>query len=131
MPLKSGSPKTLCLSHRELISSTFVKISLFDFLTHITMCVRERIITPSISACPPKASDCSSLFLANVFPTLQLSATVAFQRSPYKEDFNHICLFRQKRAGAYGFKFHCPCALKIKARSMIMKLRASRNCGLK
>jgi hypothetical protein len=66
------------------------------------MCVRERIITPSISACPPNASDCSSLFLANGFPTLQLSATVAFQRSPYKEDPNHINAFSGKPEQAFA-----------------------------
>jgi hypothetical protein len=65
------------------------------------MCVRERIITPSISACPPNASDGSSLFLANSAPTLQLSATVAFQRSPYKEGSNHINAFSGKHDQAF------------------------------
>ncbi len=60
IPLRKGSLKTLYLSDTDFISSTFVNISSLGCLTQITICFLERIITPSITACPPNASEGSS-----------------------------------------------------------------------
>ncbi len=64
IPLMNGVFRTLYVSDRDFISSVFVSISPFGCLTQITMWFLERIMTPSITACPPNASEGSSLSLA-------------------------------------------------------------------
>ncbi len=64
MPLRKGSRRIRYRLDRESISALWVSISLFGCRTHMTTWVRERIITPSIRACPPNASEGSSFSAA-------------------------------------------------------------------
>jgi len=65
MPLKKGQPRTLFFSEYGVIGFMLTTISFRGFLTHETMCLLERIITPSMSACPPNASDGSFFRLSD------------------------------------------------------------------
>ncbi len=57
VPLRRGQPKILYLSAIGFTFCMSVAMSLSGFLTHVTTWFLERIIIPSINACPPTAKE--------------------------------------------------------------------------